>query len=111
MVATMVKLDWKQCSPAHVVQGVKGGRTPYGAIRGGNGSFLVIDEKAEIHLELEDQDGEIFRSQNIINDIRRIMGWSRITANRVCLLENIFSNAVFVVNEEGFIFNLEEILR
>jgi hypothetical protein len=40
-----------------LVQGVKGGRAPKNAVRGGNGSYLVVHEKAKAILNGSAEDG------------------------------------------------------
>lgn len=112
MKARYDKLVWIQSSPARLVQGVKYGRTPRGAIRGGNGSFLVIDNPAEIHIITEDENGMTYDSGNIIQEIRDIKCWSRITANRVEQLrsELNFRGFEFEIDESGRILNLAKLI-
>ncbi|MCQ2749898.1 MAG: hypothetical protein MJ246_08185 [Clostridia bacterium] len=112
MTVKYLKLVWIQASPARLVQGVKYGRVPRGAIRGGNGSYLVIDNPAEIHIITEDENGNTYDSGNVIQEIRNIKCWSRITAGRVEQLrsELNFRGFEFEINESGKILNLAKLL-
>lgn len=110
MKAKMVDLKWKKCSPARCVSGIKGGYRPPQAVAGGYGTFIVIDEPAQIHIVMEDEHGRRYDSGDIISDIRRIMCWQKITENRVNQLRSALSNRVFEIDSYGRIYNLAELL-
>lgn len=108
---SVVNVDWKKSTPGYLVQGYKDGKVPYDAICGSNGSFIVMGEKARIHLELRDSDGNEYRSLNIINPIRNIMGWPKITAKRVDMLRDLFKDTTVEIDERGYVCNLKDILQ
>lgn len=57
--------------PAKLVQGVKGGRRPKGAVRGNNGSYLVPDSKPRAILYGMDDEG-VKREIDIAPTLRMI---------------------------------------
>ena len=92
---------------ASLKQGVKGGRTPKNAIRGGNGSFITY-ERAQVILTL-DSDGKRL-SKDIYFDIKDATGGKRITDTLCSKLENQFENFNFIV-EDGNISNICEAIE
>ena len=84
MTATFKSLKWNKGS-RYVEQGVRGGRTPYNAVRGGNGSF-VCEDPSELILTLVTEDGREI-SRDIIHLVRGVNSWCRISKNRFERLE------------------------
>ena len=98
-------LEWKKGS-RELVQGVKGNRVPYNAISGGNGSF-ICSTPAELILTVTTEDGRKV-SKNIVSIVRNVNGWSRLTNNRVDLLESKLRQAYeFSLDNREYIINLE----
>lgn len=91
---------------SHLKQGVKGGRTPRNAVRGGNGSFIVA-ERAKVLLTLN------YKEQNyqkdIYYDIKDVTS-KRITDNLCLKLEAAFENFDFTV-ENGRFTNISEAIE
>jgi len=105
MKAYFKSLEWKKGS-RDFVQGVKGNRVPYNAIYGGNGSF-VCENKAELVLTVSAEDGRSI-SRNIISLVRKVNGWSRLTQNRVDLVESKLMQAgPLELDERDYIIDLE----
>lgn len=84
MKSYFVSLEWNKGS-RDFVQGVKNNRVPYNAIYGGNGSF-VCETSSELILTVITEDGRKI-SRNIISVVRAVNRWSRLTQNRVDLVE------------------------
>ena len=91
---------------AGLVQGVKGGRTPAYAVKGGNGSFIVAD-RAKLILSLTCEDGSIVE-KDIYFDVKSYTD-RRITDKFRDELEATLSGFDFLV-ENGNIINLDEAL-
>ena len=105
MKAYFKSLKWEKGS-RDFVQGVKGNRVPYNAIYGGNGSF-VCNTPAELILTVETEDGRRV-SRNIINVVRKANGWSRLTQNRVDLIESKLVQAGDLeLDDRDYIVDLE----
>ena len=91
---------------SNVVQGVKNGRVPTGAVAGGNGSFVVA-ERAKLILAVKDEAGCIV-TKDIYLDVKDYT--SRRVTDKFCLeLEAKMQNFEFVV-ENGRMLNLDEVL-
>jgi len=88
-------------------QGVKGGKTPSNAIRGGNGTFIVYD-RAEVILVLE-YNGKRY-SKDIYLDIKDATGGRKITDKFCSKLEAAFENFKFTV-EDGQFTNIYEAIE
>ena len=105
MKAYFKSLEWKKGS-RDFVQGVKGNRVPYNAIYGGNGSF-VCNTPAALVLTVEAEDGRSV-SRNIINVVRKVNGWSRLTQNRVDLIESkLMQSREMELDNRDYIVDLE----
>lgn len=61
MNAKFVSLRWIKGEPAHLVQGIKGNKTPKNALKGSNGSFIVAGSPTEIILTVELENGNVCR--------------------------------------------------
>ncbi len=105
MKAYFKSLEWNKGS-RELVQGVKGNRVPYNAVYGGNGSF-VCGNPSELILTVTTEDGrEIFR--NIISVVRAVNRWTRLTQNRVDLVEAKFRQAgELELDEREYIVDLD----
>ena len=97
----------KTSGSSSVIQGVKGGRTPRNAIRGGNGSFRVYD-RGEVRLTLE-YNGNRY-SKDIYLDIKEATGGKNITDKLCSKLESAFENFNFTV-EDGKFTNIYEAIE
>lgn len=95
-------------SAPHLLQGVKHGRTPAGAIKGGNGSFRMPGEPSKLYLAIKTDSGRCL-SINIINIVRAVLDRSRITQKLCDDLENVFASAKFEVDGD-YITNLSDII-
>ena len=105
MKAYFKSLEWKKGS-RDFVQGVKGNRVPYNAIYGGNGSFMC-STPSELILTVSSEDGRNI-SRNIISLVRKVNGWSRLTQNRVDLVESKLMQAgPLELDERDYIVDLE----
>ena len=65
------------------VQGIKNNRIPENAVKGGQGSFLVEDRPATLTLELKDEDGKHFQIIEILDLVKELNDWKRISQKRV----------------------------
>lgn len=92
---------------ASLKQGVKGGKTPKNAIKGGNGSFVVYD-RGEVILNLE-QNGQYY-SPDIYFNIKYVTDGKKITEKLCRKLEKGFENFDFVM-EDGRITNIDEAIE
>ncbi len=52
LTATIINYDYVPSTPSYIKQGVKGNRTPSGAITGGNGSFVIKGDPPQVILEI-----------------------------------------------------------
>ena len=91
---------------SNLVQGVKNGRVPRGAIAGGNGSFIVA-ERAKLILSLRDEDGHQV-TKDIYCDVKDYTS-RRLTDKFKDELEAKMQDFDFVV-QDGQIVNLDEVL-
>lgn len=104
MIATFKKIEWNK-GYKELVQGIKGGRRPYNAVCGGNGSF-ICNNPSELILTVETEDGREV-SRNIISVVRAVNGWGRITQNRFEIIEAMLKNVnKFELDEGEYIINL-----
>ena len=98
-------LEWNKGS-RELVQGVKGNRVPYNAVYGGNGSF-VCENRSELILTVTAEDGREI-SRNIIKVVRAVNRWSRLTQNRVELVETkLIQAGVLELDERDYIVDLD----
>lgn len=81
-------LRWIKSEQLHLVQGVKGNRRPYGAMYGGNGSFMVSGPPAQLILTLEDSNGRL-GDINVIDIVKATNNWQKLSENRVMQLESM----------------------
>lgn len=88
-------------------QGIKGGKTPKNAIRGGNGSFIVHD-RAKVILTL-DYNGKCY-SRDIYFDIKDVTDGRKITDKFCSKLETAFENFNFTI-EDGRFSNISEAIE
>lgn len=100
MKADFVKLAWEKATAPHLVQGVKNHKTPRGAIRGGNGSFLVAGEPPKLYLTVNTEDGKMIR-QNVYHDVMNQTGRSRMSEKFFESIEEKFEQTEFEVNSNG----------
>lgn len=101
-----VSLKWNKGS-RDFVQGVKGNKVPYNAAYGGNGSF-VCETPAELIITVITADGRKL-SKNIINVVKSVNGWSRLTRKRVDLLEaKLMQVGELQLNERDYFVNLAD---
>lgn len=104
MTATFKKIEWNK-GYRELVQGIKGGRRPYNAVYGGNGSY-ICNNPSELILTVETEDGREI-SRNIISVVRAVNSWGRITQNRFEMIEAALKNAnEFELDEQEYIINL-----
>ena len=104
MKAYFKSLKWNKGS-RELVQGVKGNRTPYNVICGGNGSF-ICNVPAELILTVTTEDGRII-SRDIIRMVRGVNGWVRLTQNRVDALEQKLKKVdKMELDERDYVANL-----
>lgn len=84
------KLDYARYLPApqdaRIVHGIKGNRVPRGAIRGGNGTFLVSQEQATFYMFFEDQNGER-RCYSAYGAVKSNMVTERLTKKKCLKIE------------------------
>ncbi len=94
-------------------QGVKGGRVPKNAVRGGNGSFIVA-EPAKIFLGVSFDNGT-YKEYEVGDHFRRYLhheGIARVTQKRVKNICGQLLNREARVSEDGsVILNLEFLLN
>ena len=109
MKARFIRLDWVIGSPLTLVQGVKNGKVPNGAVYGSNGSFMVNNNPSELWLVIETEDGYVCRL-NIINTVRFINNWKRISKKRYNELKAKLNNVIFDI-QDGKITNLAEAVK
>lgn len=88
-----------------LVQGIKGGRRPQGAVKGGNGSFIVV-EPAKLFITLKVNDYYI--KKDIYLDVKSVTD-RRITDKFVRDLTEFFSDKEFIV-ENGEIQNIKDLI-
>ena len=105
--AKFVKLRWEPSEGPYLKQGVKKNRTPKGAIRGSNGSFVMMGERAKLYLTVLTDDGR-FVTQDIYYDVKDVTS-KRITKKFREKLEDLFELSTFEVRNNT-ISNIEEIL-
>ena len=98
-------LRWEKSSPPVLVQGVKNNQAPKNAIGGGNGSFIINNDSSELILIYMDNNG-LEHQINIIDDVKKINNWSRLSENRVNYLKEKLNDT-----ENFSIEKLAEILK
>ena len=91
------------------MQGVQDNRTPYNAISGGNGSFIVVTEPAKVILELQSPYG--FEKFDIINDIKFVKKRKRMSQKLINTLKEGMKGKVFSINQYGELTNIRAILK
>ena len=69
-------------SEGGLIQGVKGNYTPPGAIRGGNGSFIMSSTPSRAMIEVKEVDGEWKQTFNIGYQLKRHFDLKRLTRKR-----------------------------
>lgn len=106
--AKFVDLNYVPGTAPYLLQGVKGGRTPYNAIKGGNGSFKMPGASSKLILTIKTDSGRCI-GVNIINVVRSVLNRSRITEKLCDNLERTFTSSKFEVSD-GYITNLEELI-
>ena len=108
LMATFINLIWKK-GEVQLMQGVQGNRTPYNAISGGNGSFIVVTEPAKVILELQSPYG--FEEFDIINDIKYVKKRKRMSQKLINTLKEGMKGKVFSINQYGELTNIRAILK
>ena len=86
MNVKFVSLEWEKGEAPYLLQGVRGGRRPSGALYGGNGSFMMPGKPASLYLKYEGESGEIGK-RNIIYEAKGINDWQKLSQKRVDTLE------------------------
>ncbi len=105
--AKFLDLEWVPVEGCHLIQGVKGGRTPRNAFGGSNGTFIVPDNNAELNLVVRATDQKVI-TKNIYGMVKSL-GVDRITKTFREKLEMSLRHENFEV-ENGEIINLDNIL-
>ena len=109
MSYTLISADYTPTEGGvHLVQGVKGNRTPKGAIKGGNGSFIVKSEflPAEYELCFKDSKGEEYYFQ-AYELIKECMVTPRLTENK----RNRIKDEVYRIAKKSSTYNPEEWIK
>lgn len=52
----VIGFKYEKSSPAYLRQGIKNNRTPYGAVGGGNGSFIMLGEPPKAIFTVEENE-------------------------------------------------------
>lgn len=100
LTATIIDFDYIPSTPAYVKQGVKGNRTPKGAISGGNGSFVIAGEPPQVIIEV-DVTNHQGQDINIYSIIKSYTPRSRVTY-RYCkdIYNEIVGNEIVIPEDE-----------
>lgn len=97
----------KKPQETKLVQGVRGGRVPEGAVAGGNGSFIVVTQYAQLLLTIK-----LNKNDYLTKDIYLLikeMTDRRITDKLVRELVEFFNDKEFIV-ENGEIQNIKDLI-
>ena len=109
MKAEFYSLEWIKGERGHLVKGIKGGRRPNGAVRGGNGSFIVKGSPSQLILTVKTSNGHLVEN-NIYSDVLEASGRSRMSDSFESLLENICETVEFKVTT-GSSIDISELLN
>ena len=106
-MARYLQLNWKKCSKPRFVQSSFAHSRAVGY---GNGYNVFVDDPAELHLLVFDDAADCaYESDDIIDSVRSILGWKRITEQRVEMLRNYFCDKTFDI-KDGEIANIKDLL-
>ncbi|MBP3801863.1 MAG: hypothetical protein J6I85_07590 [Clostridia bacterium] len=99
MNAKFVSLRWIKGEPAHLVQGIKGNKTPKNALKGSNGSFIVAGSPTEIILTVELENGNVCR-YDIYRQILLETGRKKMSQKLFDTVESKFEKTTFEYDEK-----------
>ena len=105
MKATFDSLEWNKAD-SNIYTGYRDGAKPKGAIKGGNGTYRVVDGFSELILNLDTPQGPF--SQDILYQVKKEMDWKKLSDKRFDKLEKAFASSDWEVSEDGRILNLRE---
>lgn len=106
-MAKYLQLNWKKCSKPRFIAD---DRRYSNAVAYNNGYNIIVDEPSELHLLVFDWDTDKgYETEDISDTVRYILGWQKITKQRVESLRKYFSECEFEIRD-GRITNVKQLL-
>jgi len=102
-------LEWIKGEPGFLVQGIKGGRRPFDAVSGGNGSFIVKNESSQLNLIVKTSNNKYIQN-NIYAEVMRAAGRSRMTEKFYCAIEKLCKNVEFEITDDPYTIDISSLL-
>ena len=107
--AEFFSLRWIKGEPGHLVQGVKNGCRPRGAVRGGNGSFIVKGAPPELNLTVKTSKG-ICVKNDIYEEVMIAAKRKRMSDSFYSYVESLCESIEFEVSD-NCVIDISELLN